>query len=228
MSVLIVFVEAFVFLCSVYFFQESRTGNRNDPSIILYRLFTGGIATLLCTLISFHYNSNLFDTWYSLDFSCLSVSYLYLGQLMLDLYQGRRGPDLSLSTLRDLVFGPVYEEIVFRGAMIPLLNTKFLKILISSLVFGLCHIHHGLLEYLRGNNTLRDSVFICMFQFTYTFIFGLVSSYYFVKTGSIVGVIMLHSICNYFGVPDFDVTAKDQKILFWTGTLMGFLIFLYS
>ncbi len=226
MSVLVVLVEGLVFLSSVYLFKSSRSGHRNDSTVIRYRLLGGGIATMICIFISSSYSSNLFQNWLVMDFSCLSASYLYLGQLLLDIYLGREAPDLSLITLRDLVLGPLYEEVVFRGAMIPLLSSNSQKIFVSSLVFALSHVHHGILEYLRGINSLKHSIVACMFQFTYTFIFGLVSSYYFVKTGSLIGVVLLHSICNYFGVPDFNITSNDQKLIFWCGTLIGLYLFI--
>lgn len=226
---IIVLVEGIIFLIAMYVCKESRYVHRNNSTIILYRMISGGIATLTCVLLSYTFDSNLFYGWNTLNLNSLSFTLLYLGQLLLNLYLKRQIiPELSLITLRDLVFGPMYEEIVFRGAMIPLLSGKYQKIIISSFIFGISHIHHGIFEYLTGNIDLKDSIVTCMFHFTYTFIFGLVSSYYFIITKSIIGVILLHSVCNYFGIPEFTVTKGDERIVFWTGTMVGLYLFFIS
>lgn len=222
MSRLLVLLEGIIFVSSVYILKNSRDGHRNSSRVILTRIATTGLATILCTLISYFYYNNLFDSWFSTSFKSLEFCYIFLGQILLDIYLGRELiPKFSLITLRNLVFGPLFEEIVFRGNMIPLLHSKLEVYLLPSIVFGFSHIHHGIHGYITGDLSLMDSIYSSIFQFTYTFIFGIISTWYFLKTESIVCVIVLHSVCNYFGVPDFGISGRNERIIFWTGTFIG-------
>jgi prenyl protein peptidase len=68
----------------------------------------------------------------------------------------------ELMILRNLVVGPMAEEWVFRGCMLPLLiSGKFLPYqaaLISPGLFGLCHVHHLLNRVLNENHTVTEAL----------------------------------------------------------------------
>ena len=51
-----------------------------------------------------------------------------------------------------------------------------------------------------------------MFQFTYTTVFGMYSSYLFVRTGHFTAPFLVHAFCNFMGFPDFgDVVASEPR-----------------
>ena len=234
---LVCLIQGIIFVCGVYIIPLTRSGDRNNPTVIVYRLISVGISTVLCTMISYFYYKNLFEDWglfnplYEQLLSSLSTllfcTCIFLGQLSLDIYLGHDLlPTSSLITLRNLLFGPLFEEIVFRGNMITLCigyDYSIIQVyLLPSIIFGFSHIHHGIIGYIRGDLKLLESIMICIFQFTYTFLFGLFSTWYFLRTKSILNVIILHGICNYFGVPDFGAHGSlKSKVIFWMGTLIG-------
>ena len=48
-----------------------------------------------------------------------------------------------------------------------------------------------------------------LFQFSYTYIFGVYSSFLFIRTGHFLPSLIVHSLCNGFGVPDL-LTLFDR------------------
>lgn len=92
--------------------------------------------------------------------------------------------------------------------------------LISSVLFGLSHFHHFLLD----KKSIQTLTSICA-QFVFTFIFGLFSALMFFKTNYIITTMILHSLCNLFGLPDF----KRWVLLFWyLASLFIFFLFFCS
>lgn len=79
------------------------------------------------------------------------------------------------------ILAPILEELVFRKILcrhlLPL--GEGYAIILSSVIFGLCH----------GN----------LFQFFYAFGVGLILALVYVKTGKIIHTIIFHSIINFFG-----------------------------
>ena len=45
------------------------------------------------------------------------------------------------------------------------------------------------------------AVFRSLFQFTYTTLFGWYAAFLYLRTGSLPGVILAHSFCNWMGLP---------------------------
>jgi prenyl protein peptidase len=105
----------------------------------------------------------------------------------------------ELTTVRNLIVGPLTEEWVFRACMCPLLfGAGFgdaANVFTSGAIFGLAHVHH---VYDAGASWLAVGV-----QFTYTTLFGAYSSYLFLRTGSLVGPVLAHAFCNLQGLPNF-------------------------
>ena len=228
-----------VFVSSVYWFPSTRREERNNSKVILKRIVSVGISTFICIIISLMYSDNLFNDWglnfLSTQLYLCSITFLFSisifsGQIALDIYTGTFIiPSLSLITVRNLFFGPLFEEIVFRGCMINLCKScsQLERYIYPSLIFGISHIHHGIYEYLRGKTSLSQSINSCLFQFLYTLMFGMFGTFYFLTTKSILSVIVLHSVCNYFGIPDFEYVyfRGDARIktIFWTGNILGII-----
>lgn len=112
---------------------------------------------------------------------------------------------------RDLVIGPLAEEIIFRSCIIsPFLHSTAhqsgnLSIqtisYIAPLFFGLAHVHHAFLKLKQGI-PLKQVVIGTVFQLTYTTLFGAYVSYCFIKICSLPGIVFVHSFCNFMGLPN--------------------------
>ena len=108
--------------------------------------------------------------------------------------------------LRALVVGPLCEEVVFRGCMLPLLlaagQRPLRACLECPLVFGLAHLHHAYERVARGTHTWSTSVLVALVQNAYTYIFGLFACFLLLRTGNLWGCFLAHSFCNLMGLPD--------------------------
>ena len=119
---------------------------------------------------------------------------------------------LNQGWIRDYIAAPFLEEIVFRGLFCsPLLASGFTPtqvVWIAPLFFGIAHIHHALVKLgsierqLRTAKTIQMIVCSSLFQFIYTFLFGMYSTYAILRTRSILSVTASHMFCNWMGLPD--------------------------
>lgn len=102
--------------------------------------------------------------------------------------------------------GPITEECLFRSAGVPLLlvaGTSISRIiLLSPLVFGLAHIHH-FYEFRISNpeTPLPMAIARTVLQFSYTSLFGMYGTFLFLRTGSLLALIVVHAFCNSMGLP---------------------------
>ncbi|KAL8694530.1 MAG: hypothetical protein Q9218_000861 [Villophora microphyllina] len=107
---------------------------------------------------------------------------------------------------RNYVAGPVSEEILFRSLLVPLHFLTPLSptriILSTPLYFGIAHVHHFYEFVLTHPHTpLAPSIIRSLIQFSYTTIFGWYATFLFVRTGNVIGVILVHAFCNWAGLP---------------------------
>ncbi|KAI5203821.1 CaaX prenyl proteinase Rce1 [Aureobasidium subglaciale] len=121
---------------------------------------------------------------------------------------------------RNLVVGPVSEELVFRSLAISLFvlaqATAQRITFTSPLIFGVAHVHH-LHETINSSRrpgasylstALTPSVILpgllrSIFQFLYTSLFGFIAAFIYLRTSSLVACILAHSFCNWMGLPRF-------------------------
>jgi prenyl protein peptidase len=97
----------------------------------------------------------------------------------------------------------------------------FSAIFISPLFFGLAHFHHMLEHFNQNSHTSHTRmstmtiILIHLFQFSYTYIFGVYSSFLFIRTGHFIPSFIVHTLCNSLGVPDInnllDMHDKHKK-----------------
>ncbi|KAI9810987.1 MAG: hypothetical protein M1827_005718 [Pycnora praestabilis] len=109
---------------------------------------------------------------------------------------------------RNFIAGPITEEVVFRSCMIPLhLLAKASPphvVFFTPLYFGIAHVHHFYEYSLTHPDTpLLPALLRSLIQFTYTSIFGFYATFLFLRTGSLPAVILVHSFCNWCGLPRF-------------------------
>ncbi|KPM36896.1 hypothetical protein AK830_g9678 [Neonectria ditissima] len=111
-------------------------------------------------------------------------------------------------TWRNMVAGPVTEECLFRSAAVPLLLRAGASltgtIFLSPLVFGLAHLHHFYeFRITHPQTPLPVAAARSILQLSYTSLFGAYATFLFLRTGSLLAVILVHAFCNCMGLPRF-------------------------
>ncbi|KAJ5397325.1 hypothetical protein N7509_005438 [Penicillium cosmopolitanum] len=109
---------------------------------------------------------------------------------------------------RNYVAGPVTEEVMFRSAIIPLHLLAHISpgrvVFIAPLYFGIAHVHHFYeFRLTHPDTSVLASLLRSLFQFGYTTIFGWYATFIYLRTGSLIAVILVHSFCNWCGLPRF-------------------------
>ncbi|KAG5916659.1 hypothetical protein E4U42_007561 [Claviceps africana] len=107
---------------------------------------------------------------------------------------------------RNMVAGPVTEECLFRSSAVPLLLMAGCSartiILFSPLVFGLAHLHHFYeFRVTHPQTPLAVAVARSVLQLSYTTLFGAYATFLFLRTGSLLAVVVVHTFCNSMGLP---------------------------
>ncbi|EFR03481.1 CAAX prenyl protease 2 [Nannizzia gypsea CBS 118893] len=149
--------------------------------------------------------------------SLLLTAMLFMGPLFeMGIAEGRwrnwvRGRTLvqtlrSWTGWRNYVAGPITEEVTFRSIITVIhLMAKMSPgkiVFLTPLYFGIAHINHFYETKLAQPDTPLVPVFVrSLFQFTYTTIFGWYATFLYLRTGSLPAVILVHSFCNYCGLP---------------------------
>lgn len=116
---------------------------------------------------------------------------------------------------RNLIAGPITEELLFRSSSLPLyiLSSASVRTLIflTPLIFGLAHIHH--IYESSFHVSLRTAILRSFVQLCYTSLFGGFVAFIYLRTGSLVAVILAHTFCNWMGLPRFwgRVGANDTS-----------------
>ncbi|KAI8910642.1 CAAX protease self-immunity-domain-containing protein [Powellomyces hirtus] len=110
---------------------------------------------------------------------------------------------------RNYVVGPVTEEFVFRGCMLPLFHAAGISSVTSiftlPLFFGLAHLHHAYDNYKRmggDREAFWNAAISAAFQFCYTTLFGWFATFLLVRTGHLIAPVVSHMFCNVMGFPD--------------------------
>ncbi|KAJ5231373.1 uncharacterized protein N7469_005961 [Penicillium citrinum] len=107
---------------------------------------------------------------------------------------------------RNYVAGPITEEAMFRSAIVPLHLLAHISpgkvVFIAPLYFGIAHVHHFYEFRLTHPDTPAVAALLrSIFQFGYTTVFGWYATFIYVRTGSLIAVIIVHSFCNWCGLP---------------------------
>jgi CAAX amino terminal protease family. len=75
-------------------------------------------------------------------------------------------------------------------------------VLVAPLYFGIAHIHHFYEFRLTHPDTpVLAALLRSLFQFGFTTVFGWYATFVFLRTGSLPAVILIHSFCNWCGLP---------------------------
>lgn len=133
--------------------------------------------------------------------------------------------------IRNLFTAPILEELVFRACMVPLLreslkdNTTTI-VWITPLFFGVAHVHHAFLKW-RENHPWKSILLSSIFQLSYTTLFGAYATYVFLRTNSLLTIIVSHQYCNYMGLPDLSFFQPHFGRLSLIHQHRWFLVFSY-
>lgn len=151
--------------------------------------------------------------------SCALALLLYTGPVFEIIFiehdmRGFGGWQQTVATLtswmgyRNYIAGPVTEELIFRSVLIPLhLMAKVSAariVFLTPLYFGIAHVHH-LYEFklTHPHTPWLPAIVRSAFQFGYTTLFGWFASFLYLRTGSIYACILIHTFCNWVGLPRF-------------------------
>lgn len=75
-------------------------------------------------------------------------------------------------------------------------------IFLSPLVFGLAHLHHfHEFRITQPRVPLTAAIVRSVFQFSYTYLFGIYATFIFLRTGSLLAIVLIHAFCNSMGLP---------------------------
>lgn len=134
--------------------------------------------------------------------------------------------------LRNYLVSPFTEEFVFRSCMIPLVYQVlggFYSMLVTPLFFGVAHLHHIIEGYFVTRLPLDILIAQHLFQFSYTYLFGIYSSYLFMRTGNFYASFASHVFCNFMGFPNINdlLYEFDRRatIVIVVSYLVGFVSF---
>jgi len=92
----------------------------------------------------------------------------------------------------------LWEEVAFRGVILPLLSRKYkqiISILISGAIFGLVHAFNIIIVLLSGGDPL-----LVVFQVIYTTLLGFSMGYMYIKTKSLLPSIIFHYLLDTVGI----------------------------
>lgn len=74
----------------------------------------------------------------------------------------------------------------------------------TPIIFGLAHIHHFYeFRITHPNTPIAAAIIRAVFQLGYTTLFGSYATFLYLRTGSLLAVIFVHSFCNWMGLPRF-------------------------
>lgn len=257
---LISIIAACVYVVAVHLGQKLSL-DRNDPVVIRGRMLRVSIACVILiigTPLLLTYVFQVYpDTATSLrqlklfNFqklgmdlqSVLLICVLYVGPIWDYLYSinydmkkwlKEMNEEITLIWgIRDLIFAPVTEELVYRSIILLIFNpllasgsmSRTAYIITTPLVFGVSHIHHGYTLYTFKKIQLPMVLFNGFVQFTYTTLFGILSNYLLLKNDSIYGCIIVHSICNCMGFPE--LVPEMSESVYYPMLVVGMIGFYF-
>ena len=221
-SLLYLLLSPVVFIGCIYI-QKPKDADRNDDAEIVRRIRNIGVLCVVWTaalFVAFRVPGKEGPgvlTWLGLQFTIqnylgvLSTSALtmvfYIGPLFQVLFEEEDTISFDIKAVRAYIFAPIYEELVYRSLCITALVSGgwefHTSVIVCALSFGLSHLYH----LFDTKNTGA-----VVFQSVFTSVFGIYAGYCFAITGSLYASIVLHSFCNYMGLPNLVFLNPRSKL----------------
>eukprot|EP01102_Stenamoeba_stenopodia_P010544 TRINITY_DN3191_c0_g1_i1.p1 TRINITY_DN3191_c0_g1~~TRINITY_DN3191_c0_g1_i1.p1 ORF type:complete len:207 (+),score=37.06 TRINITY_DN3191_c0_g1_i1:677-1297(+) len=167
---------------------------------------------------------------------------LFAGPLVMSYYDGELAPEVltfeakkgfaDLMWWRNYVVGPAAEEWVFRACICPLLLCGGYSlssiVLLSPLLFGFAHAHHFIESVFLKGVPATQALLETLFQLFYTTVFGIYSSFLFVRTGHVIGPVLAHTFCNLMGFPALGyIPGHPKQNVIAVTLVLGLAAFFY-
>ena len=144
--------------------------------------------------------------------------------------------------IRTVVLAPITEEFVFRSCMAAVLLcsgtwSSGRITFVLPLFFGVAHAHHFYRRVFLESTPWKTAVLMCVFQFTYTSLFGIYATFVYLRTGHLIAAVLCHCFCNWNGFPDtgwltnkHDIARPHMKVigLSYVVGIVGFYFGLYK
>lgn len=220
-AVLITFVLTNVFIILL---NIANHYVKDKTKVIVVRLTIGVLFAIISSLllqVPLSFKMPILPTMFHL----LQITILFIG-FFYSVYRQR--DEISQYTdiefIRVIIVAPMVEEMLFRGIFVPFLihnncSTLFAFFYCSSL-FGIAHLHHLISE----KEITKKKIINSLVQVGFTTLFGMFSTYVFLKTESMVTTILCHGYCNFLGFPDFSA-MEDKKIrIVYIYGIVGFVL----
>uniref|UniRef100_A0A8R1HR48 CAAX prenyl protease 2 n=1 Tax=Caenorhabditis japonica TaxID=281687 RepID=A0A8R1HR48_CAEJA len=238
----------------VQLFDRNGT-DRNNPQSI-QRRFQGAILSNLISIVvtayylkDFTHNplSEMGIRWDSMSESIaypfVLMNAFYLGQFVMqyidktlwhyaDSYEWKTCWN-SWVWRRDIIVGPITEEIVFRCCSSTLMARVLgdqLTMFLNPIPFAASHFHH-IWDDQRKGHSLAHSILQRGFQFCYTYVFGVFATYLQLTTRHALVPIIAHSICNAQGLPLWleigNYPKRRDRSILYASYGAGFAAFVY-
>lgn len=194
---------SFSFVISFYLWKDERS--RDHPEVIINRFINVIIVSIISLFITYFtyglkgYNLSLTSFIYGI-LSIISLFHIPIIEFIKE--KEEININFDLKEIRTLIVGPIVEEIVYRLCLYSILKKESF-LLISSLLFGLSHLHH-FYEHIKYYE-IRIIIKILTFQLFYTILFGICCGYLLIKYENIIICILFHSFCNFMGFPQFKI-----------------------
>lgn len=150
---------------------------------------------------------------------------LFIGEFeIFDDYEEEEDENSKIYKFRNYILAPISEELIYRGLIMLIIDKDQDLIKISPYLFGIAHLHHGYQLYFIKKESLLKVLLSIGFQFIYTSIFGMLVLFFYNKTlNNLWCCIVLHAVCNLFGIPSFNVRSNSKivKILYYGLIIFG-------
>jgi prenyl protein peptidase len=83
-------------------------------------------------------------------------------------------------------------------------------VVVAPIFFGSAHLHHAISRWRQAS--AQTILLQTLVQFTYTSVFGAYSAYIYLRTGSVVAIVLSHAFCNGMGLPDLAFTRPFSSL----------------
>ena len=147
----------------------------------------------------------------------LVMATLHAATLRILPVQALSNPATAHVPLRNVVFAPIAEEIVFRGVLGAWLLAAgvrpALAMTLAPLTFAAAHAHHAWQQW-RGGAALTRVLLSGTVTLAYTWVFGMIAWWLLLRTGSLAAAVAAHSLCNCLGVPNVGFFSQRNPV-YW-------------
>ncbi|XP_015790648.1 CAAX prenyl protease 2 [Tetranychus urticae] len=209
---LICSVIAVIYMGSIRISTPNHDATRESVYLQAIGIGTAIIFSLSILLMTGHVTPKVLIPSFYLDLIPIGLIIILFSGPIIDRYMAGDLWDVQASDsspfytfLRINVFGPAGEEYVYRFLMTLVLTPcgdEHLTVFISSVLFSLSHFPGDFIKLVLGGAKLPWITIV--FHLLQTFLFGCYNCAIYLRCQCLASVIVVHSICNWMGLPQID------------------------